>query len=543
MGGRCSSPAGWPAEDGEDPTDPRPDRCPPRARPARRPPCSCSGCSRSCRRPPAPRRSRRAPRCAQPPTPRWRASGAPARWPTGSSSGSPPTVPSARWWTPVLPLATTPRRRRRPTRGSPRAAPDRRRCRTAAARSPAPPTVHTARSCSTPTSTAAPTGARPTPRRSARPWSGPTSWSRRPGTGRAAPRRTLRVRCTNGGDVAVTSVRVTSRDFTALRTQLAARGHRTPREKYLVFADFPPTNPAISGMAEMYDDARRSVDNLHNGARPMYAVVYRGYFSSRTPLHELAHTMGAVQPSAPGSDGSGHCRVDHDVMCYRGGTLRCPTMVFDCGNDTYFSTATRPGQWLHEHWNLGWEGNRFIQLGTAGGRRTATGPGGFRDTHGHPHAAGIAKVAAAGIAGGYGDGTYRPNATVTRGQMATFLQRALELPAAPPAPFRDLVGSVHDTAIGALAATGITTGDRDLRFRPEDPVVRGQMATFLARGWSLSPGRSAGFRDTRGSVHELAIDAVAAADITVGFSDGTFRPGDRVTRGQMATFLARALGL
>ena len=65
----------------------------------------------------------------------------------------------------------------------------------------------------------------------------------------------------------------------------------------------------------------------------------------------------------------------------------------------------------------------------------------------------------------------------------------------------------------------------------------------LARGFDLPPASSAGFRDTAGDPHERAIDSVAAAGITTGYGDGTYRPREAVPRGQMATFLARALGI
>lgn len=51
----------------------------------------------------------------------------------------------------------------------------------------------------------------------------------------------------------------------------------------------------------------------------------------------------------------------------------------------------------------------------------------FSDVVGSPHAGAIARVVAAGIAGGYGDGRYGTNDVVTRGQMAAFLVRAFEL--------------------------------------------------------------------------------------------------------------------
>ena len=84
---------------------------------------------------------------------------------------------------------------------------------------------------------------------------------------------------------------------------------------------------------------------------------------------------------------------------------------------------------------------------------------------------------------------YCPDKSVTRAQMASFLVRALDLPAGDPAGFADTEGSVHSANIDALAAAGITVGcDTDpLRYCPNQPVTRAQMATFLHRALKLEP--------------------------------------------------------
>ena len=78
---------------------------------------------------------------------------------------------------------------------------------------------------------------------------------------------------------------------------------------------------------------------------------------------------------------------------------------------------------------------------------------------------------------------YCPDDSVTRAQMASFLARAFALEAAAPAGFADTGGDTHEANIGALAAAGITTGcETDpLRYCPDQPVTRAQMATFLHR--------------------------------------------------------------
>ena len=244
----------------------------------------------------------------------------------------------------------------------------------------------------------------------------------------------------------------------------------------------------------------------------------------------------------------------------------------------------------------------------------------FTDIVGTTHERAIVAVADEGIAGGFPDNTFRPGQAVTRGQMATFLNRAVDLPPyepdgiddgdpqcvdintatsdllqlivhigperaqaiidgrpwasidqldqisgigparlddirrqglaqtscpdqhGPSLPVSDVAGTTHADSILAVIQAGIAAGFPDGTYRPGQPVTRGQMATFLTRTFDL-PAGDTNFPDAEGTTHADAIAAVAAAGITGGFPDGTYRPGQPVTRGQMATFLARALEL
>ena len=73
--------------------------------------------------------------------------------------------------------------------------------------------------------------------------------------------------------------------------------------------------------------------------------------------------------------------------------------------------------------------------------------------------------------------------------MATFLVRALDLDPAPSAGFADTEGNTHQANIDALAAAGITAGCKTdpLRYCPDQPVTRAQMATFLVRALRITP--------------------------------------------------------
>ncbi len=173
--------------------------------------------------------------------------------------------------------------------------------------------------------------------------------------------------------------------------------------------------------------------------------------------------------------------------------------------------------------------------------------GTFSDDDDSPFQTDIEAIAAAEITLGCNpphNTRFCPNETVTRGQMAAFLRRALEDSIQPDTPvtFDDDNSSVFETDIEWLAATGITLGCGPDRFCPDDTVTRGQMAAFLRRALedSIQPDTPVTFDDDNSSVFETDIEWLAATGITLGCGPDRFCPDDTVTRGQMAAFLNRA---
>jgi hypothetical protein len=179
--------------------------------------------------------------------------------------------------------------------------------------------------------------------------------------------------------------------------------------------------------------------------------------------------------------------------------------------------------------------------------------GRFFDDDGNIHEVAIEAIAAAGITRGcnppYQTG-YCPDSVVTRGQMAAFLVRALGLTDAGGGnSFADDDESIFENDIAKLAAAGITRGcnpPANTMFCPTSKVTRGQMAAFLTRALGLTDRLVNAFGDDDGSVFEGDIERLAAAGITRGCnppSNTKFCPNSPVTRAQMATFLTRALDL
>jgi len=145
-------------------------------------------------------------------------------------------------------------------------------------------------------------------------------------------------------------------------------------------------------------------------------------------------------------------------------------------------------------------------------------------------------------------GTYDVDKIVTREQMAVFIIRALygETVTYSPTPYFTDVPSSHWAFkyIQKLKELGITTGCGSGQYCPEETVTRDQMAAFLVRArageafsWSSEPY----FTDVPSNHWAFDyIQKLKELGITTGYGDGSYGPGDSVTRDQMAAFLYRA---
>jgi uncharacterized protein YkwD len=153
----------------------------------------------------------------------------------------------------------------------------------------------------------------------------------------------------------------------------------------------------------------------------------------------------------------------------------------------------------------------------------------------------VAKIWRRGVTAGCSATAYCPRDHVTRAQMATFLVRAFDIPASSSRRFSDLGRSTHAANINALAAAGVTVGCGRGRFCPHDTVTRAQMASLIARALGRTNASRHPYSDVRASAHEAGINVMARHRIPDVGSDRRFRPGQPMTRGSMATWLSRAL--
>ena len=110
--------------------------------------------------------------------------------------------------------------------------------------------------------------------------------------------------------------------------------------------------------------------------------------------------------------------------------------------------------------------------------------------------------------------------------------------------FADLQGYWGSQYVTTLAERGIIGGFPDGSFQPNAQITRAQFAAIAVKAFNLSPGNSTrNFRDVPTNYWGApAILAVSNSGLVTGFPDGSFRPEERITRAQALVILAKALG-
>ena len=138
---------------------------------------------------------------------------------------------------------------------------------------------------------------------------------------------------------------------------------------------------------------------------------------------------------------------------------------------------------------------------------------------------------------------YGINDIVTREEVAVMVAKALGLDGTPRTTnFSDVPASHKNSGyIQSAVEAGVIKGYNDNTFKPNNKVTRGQMAAFLGRAFDL-PASSTTFKDVKSTdTGAEFVGRLAAAKITTGYNDGTFKPNANLTRAHISVFIARAL--
>lgn len=164
----------------------------------------------------------------------------------------------------------------------------------------------------------------------------------------------------------------------------------------------------------------------------------------------------------------------------------------------------------------------------------------------HHYYESVRNLASRGIVKGFGDGTFKPSQSVTRGQVASVLALTLGLNTknVKNPGFTDVkVTDQYYGAIAALVEAGIVEGYKDKTFKPGEPLTRAHMSKIISVGFNLEKVKltNAPFKDVKAE-HWYAdyVQALITNKITTGTTPITFEPNTYVTRGQMASFIVRS---
>ncbi len=147
---------------------------------------------------------------------------------------------------------------------------------------------------------------------------------------------------------------------------------------------------------------------------------------------------------------------------------------------------------------------------------------------------------------GYPDGTVQPEGEITRAEACTIFFRLLTDSSRDYYFFKtndytDVnAGDWFNNAISTLSSAGIVTGYNDGTFRPNQPITRGEMAKIIANFANLKYGGKT-FTDLAGHWSKTYVELAAGNGWIAGYPDGSFRPDQKITRAETVTMINRVL--
>jgi PKD repeat protein len=165
--------------------------------------------------------------------------------------------------------------------------------------------------------------------------------------------------------------------------------------------------------------------------------------------------------------------------------------------------------------------------------------------YGHRNYVHINALVGLGIINGYSDNTFRPSNTLTRAQAAIMIVRAIGLSTEGVSSSFTDVPPTHAAYkfISAAYQAGIINGYSDGTFKPIANVTRAQIAIMVQRAFNVQASETViSFTDVpEGYAPKKFIETLASQKIVNGYSDGTFKPLNNVTRAQFSTMIYNAI--
>ena len=148
---------------------------------------------------------------------------------------------------------------------------------------------------------------------------------------------------------------------------------------------------------------------------------------------------------------------------------------------------------------------------------------------------------------GYPNGNVEPNGNITRAEVATIFFRLLtdetrNANSTKSNSYSDVAaGAWYNHAVSTLSAMGIVKGDSQGKFNPNAPITRAEFAAIAARFDDKANTTAVDFSDIASHWAKNEISAAANNGWINGYTDGTFRPNNKITRAEAMTLVNRVL--
>ncbi|WP_336771070.1 S-layer homology domain-containing protein [Paenibacillus sp. MMO-58] len=168
----------------------------------------------------------------------------------------------------------------------------------------------------------------------------------------------------------------------------------------------------------------------------------------------------------------------------------------------------------------------------------------FQDTVSHWASKDISLAAKLGIINGYPDGSFKPDSSITRAEFSTLIAKAFALRLGTgTTTFGDTQNSWARESIQILASFGVINGYSDGTFRPDDKITRAEMIAMISKIFIMQENKSGNSFDDVTAEHwaNKIIEEAAYAGIIQGKGKNLFAPNDNLTRAEALTVILRVL--
>jgi len=153
----------------------------------------------------------------------------------------------------------------------------------------------------------------------------------------------------------------------------------------------------------------------------------------------------------------------------------------------------------------------------------------------------ITKLTDSGYINGYEDGTFAPSNFITRAEFVTIINKVKGVSATSDKTFTDVQADKwYANEINKAVTAGFITGYDDGTVRPDAYITRAEVAVVCYKAWNLAPEGTLNFVDSNdiGTWAQQQVATLVAKNIISGYEDGTFKPGNNITRAEVAKIVA-----